>query len=402
MKSHSLTRSKQKKMYRNTYSAYHTHWQLDTSYLFLNHGSFGACPVFILNKQNEYREMMEHQPLKFMVRQLPELLHHSKQRLADFTGSSNSNLVFVRNATSGVNTVLNSFEFNLSDEVIITNHIYPACRNAVNFYAEKKGFKVKQAIIPFPIENEQIVIDRIAEQITGKTRLILIDHISSPTGLLFPVEKIINEFQYGKIDCLIDGAHAPGNIPLNLENLGAAYYTGNCHKWICSPKGSAFLYVRPDRQENIHPLVISLTAGKNTGFEERFYWTGTSDPTPYICVGHAIDYMAKLLPGGWKEIMIHNHNLAMEAMHYLCSFLKTPLPCPESMIANLVSFPLKDTSSPAPVKFNQLDELQERLFHEHNIELFVTYWPQHPNRLFRISPQIYNTFYQYQLLAEKI
>jgi len=389
-------------MYRSSYSLFISKWLIDTNYLFLNHGSFGACPTFILNKQNDYRAMLEQQALKFMVRQLPELLHNSKQKLAEFTGSDNSNIVFVRNATSGVNTVLNSYEFNPDDEVIITNHIYPACRNAVNFYSEKKGFKVKEAIIPFPVENEQMVIDKIAEQISTKTKLILIDHITSPTGLLFPLEKIINEFQHDKIDCLIDGAHAPGNTPLNLEKLGAAYYTGNCHKWICSPKGSAFLYVRPDKQESIHPQVISLTEGKNKTFEERFYWTGTEDPTPYICVGDAIDYMGKLLSGGWEELMNHNHNLAIEAMNYLCNALTTPLPCPESMIANLVSLPLPDTGSPAPLKFNQLDELQERLFHEYKIELFVTYWPQHPKRLFRISPQIYNTLDQYKMLAERI
>jgi len=386
-------------MYFNTYTSLINEWSIDTNYLFLNHGSFGACPINIIEKQQYYKLELEKQPLRFMVRLLPELIEKSKQKLADFINTSNKNIVFVRNATTGVNTILNSLNLTHEHEVIITNHIYPACKIAINYFAEKKGFVVREAEIPFPIKNEDTIIEKIAEKISSKTRLIIVDHIASPTALLFPVEKIINHFQQQGIDCLVDGAHAPGSIPLNIEKLGAAYYTGNCHKWLCSPKGSAFLYVRPDKQENIHPLVISLTEGKGKSFEERFYWTGTEDPTPYICVGEAIDFMERLLPGGWPELMLKNHDLAIEAKNLLCKSLSMAHPCPDSMIANLVSIPLPDTKSPIPVKFNQLDILQEILFLKFNTELFITYWPKHPNRLFRISPQLYNSLEQYDILS---
>jgi len=375
-------------------------WNIDQDYIFLNHGSFGACLKSILHKQSAYQMKLEEEPMKFMTRDLPEYLASSKKILSSFVGANDQNLVFVKNATTGVNTILRSLLFSNGDEIIISNHIYPACRNALNFLAETRGIIIREALIPFPLPDEEAVINQLTAQITPKTRLLLIDHITSPTGLLFPVEKIVNEFNQRKIDVLVDGAHAPGTIPLRLEQMNAAYYTGNCHKWLCSPKGSAFLYVRPDKQSCIHPLTISLTEGKGRSFTDRFYWTGTEDPTPYLCVGDSINEMEKIGIGGWPEITKYNHDLAIKARKMLCEILMIEVPCPENMIANLASVPIPPTTDAAPSGFNHFDSLQDKLFHEFKIELFVTYWPNHPSRLIRISPQIYNTEAQYRYLSE--
>ena len=387
------------KNYQGTYSRLVQHWNIDTSFLFLNHGSFGACLRKILGLQNEFRNQLEQQPLKFLTRDLPELYSFSKRKLSEFLNADNENIVFVHNATTGVNTILNSYPWQAGDEILITNHIYPACKNSVNYYRNKHKLLVKEVNIPFPIENEEITTELLLRETSVKTKLLLIDHISSATGLLFPIHQIVREFNRRKIDVLVDGAHAPGTVPLNLNELQASYYTGNCHKWLCTPKGSAFLYVRPDRQQHVFPLTISLTAIQQNRFEERFYWQGTEDPTPYLCVGDSIDYMKNLLEGGWPAIMKSNHELAIKGRQIICDTLEISLPCPDNMLSNLASIPIQDTTSPIPVKFNQFDDLQENLFQNYQIELFVTYWPAHPKRLIRISPQLYNSEEQYLLLA---
>ena len=386
----------------NHYSEYINYWNLDRDMIFLNHGSFGACPKPILDLQQTYRNQLESQPLRFMVRELEEPMYTSKTILADFVGCKSSDLVFVRNATSGVNTILRSINFNAGDEIIITNHIYPACRNAVNFIRDKYGVKICEAVIPFNLDSEQEILEALLEQKSRNTRLVIIDHITSPTGILFPVEEIVSRFREYDIETLVDGAHAPGTVPLNIEKIGAAYYTGNCHKWICSPKGSAFLYVHPDFQEKIDPLTISLISGKDKCFEERFYWQGTEDPSPFLCVGESIRFMENIFPGGWDGIMKHNHDLAIHARSLFCKQGIGSEACPDFMIANLASMKLPDSKGKAPDRFNQVDSLQEKLYREYKIEVFITYWPAFPKRLIRVSPQIYNSIEQYNYLAEVI
>ena len=379
-------------------------WKLDRSIVFLNHGSFGACPREVLRHQQELRDRLEKEPITFFVRELEDLLDGARRELARFVAAKPANLVFVPNATAGVNTVLRSLEFRAGDELLVTNHEYNACRNALNFVGERSGTRTVVARIPFPIGAPDEVIEAILKSITPRTRLVLLDHVTSQTGMILPLREITEQLNKRGIETLVDGAHAPGMIALNLEKLGASYYTGNCHKWICAPKGAAFLYVRPDLQKQIRPLSISHGANSPRKDRSRFLiefgWTGTWDPTAMLSVPFALTTIGKLLPGGWKEVMARNSALAIAARRIICEALEIPLPCPDEMIGSLASVPLPRAKSSKPSKSPlYLDPLQDQLMKAARIEAPVIPWPAPPERLLRISAQLYNSLPQYELLA---
>ena len=382
-------------------------WLLDPSVVFLNHGSFGSCPRPVLEFQQAIRLRMERQPVQFFVRDLEPLLDEARTALTGFIGAAPENLVFVPNATAGVNTVLRSLPFEHGDEVIVTNHEYNACRNALDVVAARCGLQVVVAEVPFPLRSPDEIIAPILRAVSPRTRLLLVDHITSQTGLIFPLEQIIAELASREVDTLVDGAHAPGMIPLELERLGAAYYTGNCHKWVCAPKGAGFLYIRPDRRRLIRPLSISHGANSlrtdRSRHQIEFGWTGTADPSPYLCVPESIRVMGSLLSGGWPELMRQNRALALEGRKIIAHALRIELPCPDSMIGSLASFPLPDgASTEPPTSPLYSDPLQDTLLREDRIEVPVIPWPSPPRRLLRISAQIYNTREQYALLAEAL
>lgn len=368
-------------------------WMLDPTVTFLNHGSFGACPIPVLAAQQRWRERMERQPLQFLGTDIEALLDAARAELAAFVGAEPGDLVFVPNATTGVNAVLRSLRFQPGDELLTTDQEYNACRNALNYVAEREGVQVVVAEIPFPIDAPEQVIDAVLQKISPRTRLALLDHVVSQTGLIFPISTLVNELQKRGVDTLIDGAHAPGMVPLNLSELGATFYTGNCHKWVCAPKGSAFLYVQRDRQPEIHPLTISHGANdprtERSRFHLEFDWMGTDDPTAYLCVPEAIRFMGSLLPGGWPEVMQRNHQLAIAARQVLCRALEVPPPCPEEMLGSLAVIPLPDGDATL---------LHNHLLQQH-IEVPIVPW-RHQGRLLRISAQIYNRIDQYHSLAE--
>jgi isopenicillin-N epimerase len=382
-------------------------WLLDSRVVFLNHGSFGACPRAVLERQREFQERMERQPVQFLHRELEGLLDASRNALAEFLGADPGNLVFVANATEGVNTVLRSLEFKAGDELLVTDQEYNACRNALNFTAARAGATVAVAAIPFPLKSPDDALEAVLRRVSPRTRLALVDHVTSQTGLVLPLARIVKELAARGIDTLVDGAHAPGMVPLNLREIGAAYYTGNCHKWLCAPKTAGFLHVRADLQKFIHPLSISHGANSprtdRSRFELEFGWTGTVDPSARLCVAESLRYLGSLLPGGWPQIMARNRELALAARDLLCRALNLAAPCPDECIGSLASVPLPDapaTERPAAPLY--LDPLQNRLREKHGIEVPVIYWPAHPKRLLRISAQLYNSLPQYQLLAEAL
>ena len=377
------------------------HWSLDPEITFLNHGSFGATPNAVLARQTELRAQMEREPVRFFVRELEPLLDQARATLAEFVGADFEGLAFVPNATAGVNAVLRSLDLDKHDELLVTTQEYNACRNALEYVAAVNGSKIVVADVPFPIESPDVVVERVMEKVTGRTRLVLIDHVTSQTALILPVERVVRELLARGIDTLVDGAHAPGMIPLDVRAIGAAYYTGNLHKWVCAPKGAAFLYVRENRRAGVRP--VSISHGANSPRRDRprllieFDWTGTFDPTPWLCVPDALRFMASLAGGGWPEIMGRNHELALRAR----DVLTTARPAPDDMLGSMAAMPLPDgTQDSAPALYG--DPLQDWLLFDRRIEVPVVPWPAPPKRLLRISAQLYNTIAEYEQLREAL
>ncbi len=379
-------------------------WSLDPSVTFLNHGSFGACPHAVREAQQQWRDRMEGQPVRFFLRDLPALLDAARAGLAEFLGADPDDLAFVRNATTGVNTVLRSLALSAGDELLTTDHAYGACRNALDAVAARAGARVIVARVPFPIESAGQVVDALRAAATGNTRLVLIDHVTSPTGMILPVQTVVEEFRGRGVTTLVDGAHAPGMVPLHLRALGADYYTGNGHKWLCGPKGSGFLYVRRELQPNIRPLVISHGASDRRTdrslFRHEFDWTGTDDPSAYLALTDSIRILGGLLPGGWPAVMARNRALALRGRAILCDALGAAPPCPESMIGTLAAVPLPDGSREAGLSAWSTDPLQDELLCRHRVEVPIVGWPAPPRRWVRISAQLYNTEEDYRRLAD--
>ncbi|MEY4673063.1 MAG: hypothetical protein RL148_847 [Planctomycetota bacterium] len=386
-------------------SEHSRHWDLDPSVVFLNHGSFGACPRTVLAAQREFVARMEREPVLFVHRDLEGLLDVARGSLASFLGADADDLAFVPNATAGVNTVLRSLRLEPGDEVVTTDHEYNACRNALDMVAQLWGARVVVAQVPFPLQDPAQVVDALTRCITPRTRLLLVDHVTSPTGMVLPVDRIVAAFAARGVDTLVDGAHAPGMLPLELRSLGAAYYTGNCHKWLCTPKGSAFLFVRRDRQAGIRPLAISHGANSTrtdrSRFRLEFDFTGTCDASPWLAIPAALDFLSHLLPGGIPALMAHNRSLALRARDLLCNVLGTAAPCPDSMIGSLASIVLPPLER-EPVGVLGLDPLQLELWERWRVEIPVMRWASPRLRMLRVSPQAYNSFEQYEYLGHAV
>jgi isopenicillin-N epimerase len=380
-------------------------WPLDSSVTFLNHGSYGACPRAVLEAQARLRERLESEPVRFLSRELEGLLDETRAALGAFVGAAPDDLAFVPNATTGVNTVLRWLDLDAGDEILASDHTYNACRNAVDAVAARCGARVVVAPIPFPVKAPEDVIDAVLSRVGPRTRLALVDHVTSPTGLVLPIERLVAELAGRGVDTLVDGAHAPGMVPLDLRALGAAYYTGNCHKWMCAPKGSGFLHVRPDRQAGVRPLVISHGANSRrtdrSRFRLEFDWMGTVDPTAYLTVPEAIRYMGSLLPGGWPALMARNRATALAARDRLCATLAVPSPAPDAMIGSLVAVPVPADFPLAP-RLDEPDALQTVLFDRFGLELLVFTWRALETRILRVSAQIYNTAADYERLAQAL
>ncbi len=370
-----------------------SHWGLDPAVFYLNHGSFGACPTAVLDAQAALRLEMEREPVDFLSAKLPARLNAARDTFAAFLGAAPSDLVFVTNATAGVNAVLRSIEFERGDELLLTNHTYAACRKTADFVALKTGARVVVAHLPFPCRDEEDIIAPILGAVSSRTRLALLDHVTSPTALILPLARLIAELDVRGIDTLVDGAHAPGMIPLALSELGAAYYTGNAHKWLCAPKGAAFLHVRRDRHENLHPNVISH--GYSAGFRAEFDWTGTFDPTPWLCVPESLRFMGALLPGGWPEVMSRNRALVLQARDVLLDGTGIDAPCPQSMIGSMASLPLDQASPGSPAHGLDCQGLHD-WFRARGVE---TWLHANPVPLLRLSAQLYNDLDQFKLLG---
>jgi isopenicillin-N epimerase len=395
----------QKKLSPPKTSRFRRYWSLAPNTVFLNHGSFGACPVPILKLQSKLRQQMEAEPVQFLWRRYEERLEPARLALARFVGARSRDLAFVTNATTGVNAVVRSLKLRRGDEILTTDLDYNACRNVLMEAVRRAGAKLVIAPVPFPLNSADEIIEALLRAVTPQTRLAMIDHVTSNSALVFPVKEIIRELEARGVDTLVDGAHAPGMLPLDIRELNPAYYTANLHKWVCAPKGAAFLWAREDKQAELQPAVISH--GNNrpradfTPFQDRFDWAGTLDPTPWFCVGETIRWMGKLLPGGWRELRQRNHNLAVKARRILCRRLEVEPPCPEEMLGSMATMALPEKFQRVPPS-GKIDADQSRLYDEFGIEAPFFRIGSPAQRWFRISAQIYNTPAEYEYLAEAL
>jgi isopenicillin-N epimerase len=388
---------------RSGASEFARHWGLDPGIAFLNHGSFGACPTPVLEYQTDLRRQLERGPVQFMHRDLEALADAARSEVAQFLGADPEDLTFVPNATTGINTVLRSMSFKPGDELLTTSHEYNACRNALDFVAGRSGARVVVVDLPFPVESEDLVVETVLGAVTDRTRLALVDHVTSLTGMVMPIERLVHGLSERGVDTVVDGAHAPGMVPLDISRLAPACYTGNCHKWLCTPKGAAILYVRRDLQPGIRPLTISHGANSTrtdrSRFQLEFGWTGTDDPTAYLCVPESIRFMGSLLPGGWPELMERNRSLALEARALLCDAVGVDPPCPDGMIGTLASVPLGPGVFHFETTALAFDEIEVTLREEYGFEVPVLAYPPGPSSIIRVACQIYNALPQYAELA---
>jgi isopenicillin-N epimerase len=364
---------------------------LDPAWLTVSHGAYGATPVAVLEAQAAWRARMEAQPTVFFKRILPGAVREAAGVLAAFLGAEARDLAFVENATAGCNAVLQSLAFAPGDEILVLDHGYRAVRNAARHVAGRAGAGLAAVPLPWPDPDEDEIVARVAATLTPRTRLAILDHVTSPSAIVLPVARMIAACHAAGVPVLVDGAHAPGLVPLDLGALGADWYVGNCHKWLMAPKGSGFLWARRDRQAGLHPTVISHPYGE--GFPAEFDYTGTRDSTAWLSVPAALDILAAL---GGPALMRRNAALARAGGELLAARLGTQLGAPAAMSAAMASVRLP-WSGPATREASLL--LRERLIEQHRTDA-----PVHPigdGLWLRISAQAFNELDDYATLAER-
>jgi isopenicillin-N epimerase len=384
-------------------------WRLEPGISYLNHGGFGACPDPVLEAQRVWRDRMEAEPSRFFGRELEGQLDEARRTMAAFLGADAEDLAFVANTTAGVSTVLGSLRFAPGDELLATDHEYNASLNALRWAAARDGATVVIAPVPYPVRDPSEVVDGVLSAVTPRTRFALVSQVTSPTALIFPVAAIVRELDRRGVDTLVDGAHAVGMVPVDLAAIGAAYWTGNTHKWLCGPKSAAVLHVRADLRNRIRPLVVSHGANAErrdrTGFRLQFDWTGTWDPSPVLALPAVIRYVGGLHEDGWGGLMAANAALARRGRDLVCRALDVGQPAPDSMLGAMAAIPLPNVAPSGSAALR----LQEALFEEARIEVPVIAWPVDAARapsdapsgvVVRVSAQRYNVVEEYAHLGE--
>ncbi len=358
---------------------------LDPDLIFLNHGSFGACPREVLEVCHDLHREMERNPVAFLARHSGERLAASRAALATYLGAQPEHLIYVSNATHGVNTVAHALPLQPGDEILVTDHEYGACDAAWEVACARSGANYRQVEIPLPFDAATFT-EQIWSQVTDRTRVLFLSHLTSTTALIFPLEELCRRARAAGILTVIDGAHAPGQIDLDLDALGADFYTGNCHKWLCAPKSAAFLHARPEHHALLEAQVISWgyhgakgneTYTGSSLLERHHQWLGTRDLAPFLSVPEAIAFQAR---HDWPTMRRRCHALAAEALARVCALTGMAPVCGDADFGQMVVIPVP-AMDPA--------ELKTTLFERFRIEIPVT---SHRDRLFvRISLQGYNT-----------
>lgn len=369
-------------------------WLLDDRITFLNHGSFGATPKTVMEAVNKWQIELEKEPVEFFMNHYFVLIRQLAQRLGNLIGSEGDSIVFLDNATTGINTVLKSLfsDFKMNDEILFTNHIYPAARNTINYICDRTKLKPVEIFVPYPLTDTSQITDIIQKSLSTRTKILLIDHIFYTGGIVAPIKEIINICRKNGTYVLVDGAHTPGMIELNLEDLQPDWYTGNCHKWMFSPKGCAFLWTRNELQDITKPLSTSLF--HNQGYCKEFDWTGTKNPAVWLALNEAIDFINQF---GLKNIQEYNHNLLIKAVEIISGRTNIEFITPLSFFGSIAAFEL-------PVIINIDNETTHKLrdvfYNEYKIEIPFIHF--NDKIWFRFSSQIYNEPEDYVKLAEAV
>lgn len=367
-------------------------WHLDPEIDFLNHGSFGACPRSVLAEQQRLQVELERQPLDFQMGAWRGGFRQAIRAPARLLGCSPDDLVFVENASTGVNAVLRSFDWRAGDAVLTTTHAYGAVRQALRYLEHRYEVQVIEVPVPFPLSGPDEVIDAVRGGLDHpRIRLAVLDHITSMTALILPITELSALCHERGVPVLVDGAHGPGHFPIDVPAIGADWYTGNLHKWAFAPKGCAVLWVEPDRQATTHPLTISHDY--EGGLAAEFDWTGTRDPSGWLAAPAAIAFLEDL---GIEPLAEHNHALVTQAAAMLSEAWGTELPAPGSMNGAMCTVRLP---MDLPATESAASALHDRLRAE---RIEVPCFPFGDRVWLRISAQAYNRIEDYLRLAEVI
>jgi isopenicillin-N epimerase len=349
---------------------------LDPDVTFLNHGSFGACPREVMERYQEWQLELERQPVLFLARRLEELLADARTALGEYIGADPADLVFVPNATAGVNIVARALGLQAGDEVLTTDLEYGALDLTWQHVCGEVGAKYVRTHVPLPVSSSEPIVEAIWAGVSARTRVLFVSHHTSSTALTMPISELCARAREAGIRTIVDGAHVPGHLPLDLRSLDADYYSSNCHKWLCAPKGAGFLYVRRELQQAVHPLVISWGyEGDDPRFVTRHERQGTRDPSAYLTVPAAIDWQRR---HDWDSVRERCHELARRAPRELGLEALVP-DMRHDLFGQMVTLRLPDE---AP------EDLKERLYNEHQIEIPVS--ELNGKRLIRASFQGYN------------
>ena len=371
-------------------------FQLDPTVTFLNHGSFGATPKPVFEIYQEWQRRLERQPVLFLGRELGALLKESRQALGEYLNAETDDLIYIPNATHGVNIISRSLSLQAGDEILTSDHEYGACDYSWDFSCMKTGAKYIRQPIRLPVHTEEEIVEQFWLGVTPATKAIYLSHITSSTALRMPVEKICQRAKQAGILTMIDAAHSPGQIPVDLQDLGADMVFGNCHKWMLSPKSAAFLYVRKEVQYMVEPLIVSwgfnapteTTTGSR--FVDLFQWTGTKDPAAALSVPKAIQFMKE---NDWDEVRHECHLLLRQAIERICRL--TGLPPLYPLDSNFYS-----QMGIAPLPPSDIGLLKSRLYDEYKIEIPLIQWQD--QQFLRISVQGYNAQADIDRLVEAL
>ena len=365
---------------------------LESGTAFLNHGSFGAAPRSVLEAAESWRRRMEANPDLFLREILPSALRAGAARVAQFIRAKPDDVVFVDNATAGMNAVLRALQFDPNDEILATTHTYGAVRQAIRYVCDRTGARLVEADVSLPVTGESSLVAALSACVTSRTRLVVLDHISSPTGLIFPVAELAALARARGAQVLIDGAHGPGQLELDVPALGADWYVGNCHKWLFAPRSCAFLWCRDDSKHDLHPLAISHHYGE--GFTTEFDWTGTRDFSAWLAVVDALRFFDRL---GAARVRTYNHDLVVTAASRIAAAWQTPLDAPAAMHGSMIALRLPPRLQVyGPPTRDTARRLQSAILAEHRVAVAIialgdALWV-------RISGQIYNTLEDYEKL----